>query len=289
MDILTAIILGIVEGITEFLPISSTGHLILAGHLLSFKGRLAGTFDIVIQLGAILAVVILYRRRFIGLLPKGGWMNWSDRGAGFVGFQGCLLLGLTTLPALIIGKLAYKSIKGYLFNPTSVAVAMAVGGIGILLVELRRKRARITSLDWIGWPEALAIGLFQCLSMWPGISRAGATIIGGLLNGLDRKTAAEYSFLAAVPVMVAATGYDFYKNYSQFQRDDLLFLGLGFVVAFIVAYFSVGVFIRLLQRWTLKPFAWYRLALAPIILLFWPEAEGAASNIILDIQEHGGK
>jgi undecaprenyl-diphosphatase len=270
MDILTAIILGIVEGITEFLPISSTGHLILAGHLLNFKGRMSETFDVVIQLGAILAVVLLYRRRFIGLLPQKGWMNWTQGKAGFSGFQGCFLLGLTTLPALIIGKLAYKSIKVYFFNPTSVAVALAVGGLAILVVEQRRTRAGTNNLDRITWPQALTIGLFQCLSMWPGISRAGATIIGGLLNGLDRKTAAEYSFLAAVPVMVAATGYDLYKNYTHFQQGDFLFLGIGFGVSFLVAYFTVAAFIHLLQRWTLKPFAWYRLALAPIILLFWP-------------------
>jgi undecaprenyl-diphosphatase len=270
MDILIAIILGIVEGITEFLPVSSTGHLILAGHLLNFKGRMSETFDIVIQLGAILAVVMLYRRRFIGLLPQEGWMNWSRLNVGFSGFQGCFLLGLTTLPALIIGKLAYKSIKGYLFNPTSVAIAMALGGIGILMVELRGTRTKTNTLDRIKWAQALYIGLFQCLSMWPGISRAGATIIGGLLNGLDRKTAAEYSFLAAVPVMVAATGYDLFKNYSQFQGGDFLLLGIGFGVSFVVAYFTVAAFIRILQRWTLKPFAWYRLALAPIILLFWP-------------------
>lgn len=271
MDILVAIILGIVEGITEFLPVSSTGHLILVGRLLSFKGRMSESFDVVIQLGAILAVVILYRQRFSGLVPQKGWMNWSKKNIEFYGFQGCFLLGLTTLPALIIGKLAYKSIKGYLFNPTSVAIAMAVGGIGILMAERWHKKTKTDSLDRIQWPQALAVGLFQCLSMWPGISRAGATIIGGLLNGLDRKTAAEYSFLAAVPVMIAATGYDLYKNWSHFQGSDFFLLGIGFVVAFVVAYFTVSVFIRILQRWTLKPFAWYRLALAPIILLFWPD------------------
>ncbi|MBA4394519.1 MAG: undecaprenyl-diphosphatase, partial [Desulfobacca sp.] len=137
--------------------------------------------------------------------------------------------------------------------------------------ELRGTKTKTNTLDSIRWPQALYIGLFQCLSMWPGISRAGATIIGGLLNGLDRKTAAEYSFLAAVPVMIAATGYDLYKNWSQFQGGDFFFLGIGFVVSFVVAYFTVTAFIRILQRWTLKPFAWYRLALAPIILLFWPD------------------
>jgi undecaprenyl-diphosphatase len=271
MDILIAIVLGIVEGITEFLPVSSTGHLILVGHLLGFTGRMSETFDVIIQLGAILAVVILYRRRFIGLLPKKGWMNWSGSNAGLSGFQGCFLLGMTTLPALIVGKLAYTTIKTHLFNPVSVAVAMAVGGIGILIVEHRRTKPRTESLDGIRWPQALTIGLFQCLSMWPGTSRAAATIVGGLLNGLDRKTAAEYSFLAAVPVMISATAYDLYKNWSQFQGGDFLLLGIGFGVSFVVAYFTVSAFIRILQRWTLKPFAWYRLALAPIILLFWPD------------------
>jgi len=270
MNIWIALILGIVEGLTEFIPVSSTGHLILVGHLLDFKGRMSETFDVVIQLGAILAVVILYRHRFIGLLPKKDWMNWSERNVGFSGFQGCLLLGLTTLPALILGKFAYKYIKGYLFNPTSVAIAMAVGGIGILIAERWHSRTKADTLDKISWTQALYIGLFQCLSMWPGISRAGATIIGGLLNGLDRKTAAEYSFLAAVPVMIAATGYDLYKTWSHFQEGDFIFLGIGFLVSFVVAYFTVSAFIRLLQRWTLNPFAWYRLALSPIILLFWP-------------------
>jgi undecaprenyl-diphosphatase len=265
-----AVILGIVEGLTEFIPVSSTGHLILAGRLLDFRGPLAGTFDIVIQLGAILAVVILYRRRFIGLLPQKGWLDLSQGRSGFSGLQGCLLLALTTLPSLILGKLAYSHIKAHLFNPTSVALALAVGGIGILVVESRQGRKKIDSLDALNRSQAFYIGLFQCLSMWPGISRAGATIIGGLLCGLGRKTAAEYSFLAAVPVMMAATGYDFYKSWAHFQEGDLAFLGLGFGVSFVVAFFTVAAFIRLLGRWTLRPFAWYRLALVPVILLFWP-------------------
>ncbi len=267
----TAIILGVVEGVTEFLPVSSTGHLILAGHLLSFKGKMASTFDIVIQLGAILAVVILYWQRFIGLLPNKDWKKGFSATIGFRGLQGCLLLGLTTLPAVVMGKFAYPAIKGYLFNPTSVAIALAVGALGILGVERWRPQTKADSLDAIGWPQALFIGLFQCFSMWPGISRAGATIIGGLLMGLERKTAAEYSFLAAVPVMMAASGYDLFKTWSQFQEGGLLFLIIGFAVSFITAYLTVSAFIRILGRWTLKPFAWYRIALAPIILLFWPD------------------
>ena len=267
----TAIILGIVEGLTEFIPVSSTGHLILAGQLLRFQGQTAKTFDVVIQLGAILAVVWLYRERFHSLLPLSGWEQFARKSRGLKGLRGCLLLGLTTLPALIVGKFAYGSIKAYLFNATSVAIALAVGGIGILWAEREEKDQGIVSIDNLTWGQALAIGLFQCLSMWPGISRAGATIVGGMLAGLKRKTAAEYSFLAAVPVMIAASGYDFWKTRALFTGSDLLFLAVGFVVAFLVAYLTVAGFIRLLGRWTLKPFAWYRLALAPIVLLFWPK------------------
>ena len=271
MSLWTAVILGIVEGLTEFIPVSSTGHLILAGQLLHFQGPVAKTFDVVIQLGAILAVVWLYRERFKALIPLEGWKRFAHRSQGLKGLRGCLFLGLTTLPALLVGKFAYGSIKAHLFNAASVAVALAVGGVGILLVERRKEDKGIVSLDNITWGQALVIGLFQCLSLWPGISRAGATIIGGMLGGLKRKTAAEYSFLAAVPVMIAASGYDFWKTRALFNSADLWFLGVGFAVAFVVAYFSVAAFIRLLGRWTLKPFAWYRMALAPIILLFWPK------------------
>ncbi len=200
-----AVVLGVVEGLTEFIPVSSTGHLILTGHLLDFKGERAATFEIFIQLGAILAVVLLYRERLAGLLPGQGWFGRSSGGLQFHGLRGCLLLVLTTLPALVLGKAAYPLIKEKLFQPTSVAVALAVGAGAILAVEQWRPRSRSRDLDQLVWTQALWIGVFQCLSLWPGFSRAGATILGGLLCGLDRKTAAEYSFLAAVPVMAAAT------------------------------------------------------------------------------------
>jgi undecaprenyl-diphosphatase len=259
-----------VEGLTEFIPVSSTGHLILAGHLLKFTGPVADTFEIFIQLGAILAVIFLYRQRFWGLLPRHGWADPNRIGKRFLGIRGCILLGLTTLPALIAGRFAYGFIKGHLFNPYSVALALAAGGLGLLLVEKWHPQVSAQSLDKIQWHQALLVGLFQCLSLWPGISRAGATIIGGLVSGLDRKTAAEYSFLAAVPVMMAATAYDLFKSWHYLKGADVLFLGVGFVVSFAVAYLTVAAFIRLLQRITLKPFAWYRIALAPLILNFWP-------------------
>lgn len=264
-DYWTAIILGIIEGLTEFIPVSSTGHLILTGHLLSFTGPAAATFEVVIQLGAILAVVFLYQRRFLDLFPGKGWWVGRKEGPFFFGARGCLLLALTTLPALVAGKFAYPLIKDRLFHPLSVAFALAVGALALLAVERWKRPVRAASLDGITWSQAAAIGLFQCLSLWPGFSRAGATILGGMTVGLERKTAAEYSFLAAVPVMIAASGYDLYRTWSLWDKGSLMYLGIGFAVSFVTAYLTVAAFIRLLNRWTLRPFAWYRLILAPIV------------------------
>jgi len=256
-----AIILGIVEGLTEFLPVSSTGHLIITGHLLGFTGPKAETFEIVIQLGAILAVVALYWDRFFGLLRT----NPQQR---FSGPYGLWLLFLTSLPASIVGLLAHKYIKAYLFSPKTVAIALAVGAIFIFIVEGMSKDQKTDSLDKITPKLALGIGLFQCLALWPGFSRSAATIMGGMLLGAKRTVAAEYSFIAAVPIMFAATGYDFMKNYSLFEFSDLLFLAIGFVVSFISAWIAVKSFIYLLGKLTLRPFAIYRLALAPLVLFF---------------------
>jgi undecaprenyl-diphosphatase len=256
-----AIILGIVEGLTEFLPISSTGHLIIAGNLLDFTGPKAETFEIVIQLGAILAVVVLYWDRFVGLLfpPK-------DR--KFSGIYGLWLLFLTSLPASVVGLLAHSYIKEYLFSPFTVALALAVGAGLIFIVEGINKRTTTHSLDDITPKTAFGIGLFQCLALWPGFSRSASTIMGGMLLGTKRTVAAEYSFIAAVPIMFAATGYDFLKNYKLFESGDLIFLLIGFVVSFISAWLAVKGFIVLLGRLTLRPFAVYRVILAALILLF---------------------
>jgi len=256
--LVVAIVLGIVEGITEFLPVSSTGHLIVAGHLLGFTGERAATFEIVIQLGAILAVVGLERRRFIGLLRPA-------RGGGFAGARGLVLLGITTLPALAAGYLLHDLIKTRLFSPVTVALALLVGGIGILLIEGLRLSPRTADLDQLGWRAALGIGLFQCLALWPGMSRAAATIVGGLVCGLERRTAATYSFLAAVPVMAAATLYDLLKSWSLLGRSDLPLFATGFIVSFVAAWAAVRGFVAFLQRHTLRPFAWYRIAVAPLI------------------------
>lgn len=262
-DLWIAVILGIVEGITEFLPVSSTGHLIVAGHLLQFTGERAASFEVFIQLGAILAVVALYWSRFIGLIPLRG-MRWEEYG-GFSGLRGLSLLFLTTLPALVIGAVAHGAIKHYLFSPTTVAIALAVGGIGILAVERFKPQATVGDLDSLRYGQAFLIGLFQCLAMWPGMSRSASTIVGGMLLGLDRKVAAEYSFLAAVPVMVAATAYDLFKAWDVLRASDFTFFAVGFLVSFVSAAIAVKTFIALVQRWSLAPYAWYRLAIAPVI------------------------
>ncbi len=262
-DLWISVVLGIVEGITEFLPVSSTGHLIVAGHLLHFSGARAASFEVFIQLGAILAVVVLYWRRFTGLIPTKG-LAW-DAYAGFSGIKGLTLLFLTTLPALAIGAIAHGAIKQYLFSPATVALALAVGAVGILLAERFKPQARVTDLDALGYGQAFLIGLFQCLAMWPGMSRSASTIIGGMVSGLDRKIAAEYSFLAAVPVMIAATSYDLYKAWGVLQAADFLFFSVGFLVSFVSAALAVKTFIAAVQRWSLAPYAWYRLAIAPII------------------------
>lgn len=261
-NLLVALVLGLVEGLTEFLPVSSTGHLILAGHLLGFTGPKANAFEIVIQLGAILAVVVLYRERFLGLVRP------RPRQA-FSGLRGLWLLFLTSLPAGLLGLAARKLIHQHLFGPATVAVALAVGGLAIFAVEARRTRSRFFTLDQLTPALALGIGLFQCLALWPGFSRSAATIMGGMLLGCKRGLAAEYSFIAAVPIMTAATGYELLKSWSLLSAADLPLFAVGFAVSFGSAWLAVKWFVGLVSTWSLRPFAAYRLALAPLVLLFW--------------------
>lgn len=261
---LTAIILGIVEGITEFLPVSSTGHLILVGDWLGYTGPRASTFEVIIQLGAILAVTLMYRDRFVGLVKPRPEQE-------FGGMRGLWLLALTTFPAGFVGLLTHETIKTELFGPTTVALALGIGALAILWVESRENPNRHQTLDSLTPMIALGIGLFQCVALWPGFSRAAATIMGAMLLGVDRKTATEYSFIAAVPIMVAASGYDLYKNWHILDADWFQFLAIGFVVSFVSAWLAVKGFLHMLRHTTLRPFAWYRLALAPIVLLFWPD------------------
>jgi undecaprenyl-diphosphatase len=255
--------LGVVEGLTEFLPVSSTGHLIIAGHLLGFVGDEAASFQVAIQLGAILAVVFLYWRRFARLVPQPARFSMKSRSA-MDDWSGLWRIALATIPALTVGYLARHGIKEQLFNPEAVTLALAVGGVAILLVERLASRRVSNELDTLSLPQALGIGLFQILALWPGTSRAAATIIGGMLVGLDRKSAAEFSFLIAVPVLFAASGYELITMRDQLSGQQLLDLGIGFLVSFIVALIAVKGFVRFLERGKLTPFAWYRIIVAPI-------------------------
>jgi undecaprenyl-diphosphatase len=260
-----AVVLGVVEGLTEFLPVSSTGHLIIAGHLLGFVGEKAASFEVAIQLGAILAVALLYWRRFLALLPTA---EVSTRSSSTLnGWAGVLRLGLATLPALVVGFLARHAIKERLFTPSAVTAALFVGGVVILIAERFASRRRSNSVESISLAQSLGVGFFQVLALWPGTSRSAATIVGGMLLGLDRKGAAEFSFLIAVPIMCIATGYEMIKMRSLFAVQDLLQFGVGFGVSFIVALITVKAFVSFLGRGSLKPFAWYRIIIAPIFYL----------------------
>jgi undecaprenyl-diphosphatase len=260
-NLFTAFLLSIVEGLTEFLPVSSSGHLILAGNLLGFVGEKAASFEVVIQLGAILAVVVLYRKRFYGLVRPQPYLR-------FAGMRGIMLLALTSLPACIVGFFLHSFIKTHLFQPLTVLLALVVGALCMIGVEYRKFRPNCVSLDEISPGLALGIGCFQCLALWPGFSRSAATIMGGMLLGAKRSVAAEYSFIAAVPVMVAATLYDLWKSWHLFSSADILFFTVGMVGSFFSALLAVKVFIALVGRITLVPFAVYRLCIAPLVFYF---------------------
>ncbi|MDL2209359.1 undecaprenyl-diphosphate phosphatase [Desulfovibrio sp. OttesenSCG-928-O18] len=261
-EFFVAAILGIVQGLTEFLPVSSSGHLIITSALLGESGQRIKTFEVVIQFGSILAVVILYWRRFAALFLPG-----ASRSGGFSGLRGLYLLFLTCLPATVVGAFAHEAIKQYLFNPLSVSLALVAGGIAMLLVESKNRVPAVTDIDGVTPKIALGIGLCQCCSLWPGFSRSASTIMGGMLLGARRDVAAEYSFIAAVPIMIAATGFDLYQSASFLCSSDIPFFILGMVVSLLVALLAIKVFVGLVGRVSLKPFAWYRLAIAPLV--YW--------------------
>ncbi len=257
-----ALLLGIIEGVTEFLPISSTGHLIIAGDLLDFNDDKGKVFEIVIQLGAILAVVWEYHAKLLGV-TRG---LFSDvRAQRFV-----LNLFVAFLPAALLGLLFHQQIKIYLFNPISVAVALIVGGLIIFWVERRPLAVRVDEVDNMSWRDALLIGIAQCVSLIPGTSRAGATIIGGLLTGLSRVAATEFSFFLAIPIMVAATGFDLMQNIELLHVEDVPMFAAGFVMAFISALIAVKGLLRYVAHHTFNSFAWYRVVLGVVVLgYFW--------------------
>ena len=263
---LLAIILGIVEGLTEFIPVSSTGHLVVIGHLLGFSGEKAHTFDVFIQLGAILAVVVLYWRRFVCLIPTAQDSILDINPRGFSAWTGVSKLFAATLPALVFGFLFYDVIKRYLFQDTQIACALILGGIVMLLVERRKAESYIGTLEDVSIRQCVLVGLFQCVAMWPGVSRSGSTIVGAMLLGIKRPVAAELSFLMAVPVMCAATGYDLLKSLGFLSASDIPTFAIGFVVSFLTALLAIRFFIAVVTKYDLQPFGWYRIVVGTALL-----------------------
>jgi undecaprenyl-diphosphatase len=260
-SLLTIILLGIVEGVTEFIPVSSTGHLVLASELLGFDSQAQGTFEIVIQLGAILAVIVLYWRRFLDVAL--GLFRWEPKA---VAFTRNIILGF--LPSMVIGFVVYDAVKAMLGSPMIVAVALVLGGIAILVLERLLRNPRVESVEEMGWKTALGIGVIQCLSMIPGVSRSGATIMGGLSLGVERKTAAEFSFFLAVPTMLAASGYDLMKSGASLDGDAWVTIAVGFVVSFVVALLVIRWFLAIVTRHGFAPFAWYRIVAGSLAMVW---------------------
>jgi undecaprenyl-diphosphatase len=259
--LLTALILGIVEGLTEFLPVSSTGHLIVAGSLLGYTGEQAKTFEIVIQAGAILAVCWEYRARL-----------WSVvRGITSVPAARRFVVNLfiAFLPAAVLGLLFSHAIKAHLFAPVPVACAFIIGALVILVAERRQRlrpdTIRVDSVDAMRWTDALLVGCAQALALVPGTSRSGATIIGGMLFGLSRVAATEFSFFLAIPTLFAATGYSLWKDASLLSAQALPAFGVGFAAAFVSAFACVRWLIRYVSHHDFIPFAWYRIAFGAMI------------------------
>src|SRR3954468_23923274 len=249
-DLVAALILGIVEGITEFLPISSTGHLILAGELVGATGERWDVFKIVIQTGAMLAVLWEYRARFFRV---------------DVALYRNLIVAF--IPAAVLGLAFSKQIKAHLFHAVPVALAFIIGGVVILLVERASLRTRVQSTQAMTWLDALKVGLAQCFALIPGTSRSGATIIGGMLFGLSRRAATEFSFFLAIPIMFGATAYELYKDWHLLSVDALGIFALGFVAAFVSAFLCVRWLLRYIAGHDFTAFAWYRIGFGLLILL----------------------
>lgn len=252
MNLIQSIILAIIEGITEFLPVSSTGHMILASSIMKIQDvAFVKTFEISIQLGAILAIVMIYAKRFLQ------------------GISIYLKLGFAFFPTAVIGFFAYTFIKTYLFNSTIVAISLVMGGIVLIIIDKKVvvQKSRVVNMDDISYKNAFFIGLIQCFSMIPGVSRAAATIIGGVFNGLDKKQATEFSFLLAVPTMFAATGYDLLKTSVIFSKQEIILLSIGLLIAFCSAWIAVKIFLKIVENYGFKHFGYYRIIIGIIFLI----------------------
>ncbi|WCN36387.1 undecaprenyl-diphosphate phosphatase [Aneurinibacillus uraniidurans] len=262
-DIISAILLGIVEGLTEFLPVSSTGHLILVGHLLRFEGEAATTFKIVIQLGAVLAVLILYWKRYVDIAKNLLTFNFSAKNK-----LNAIHMAMAMFPALLVYLVCKDYIKSYLFGPAPVLLGLIIGGVLMIVASRVKRNVTAENTDDITYRQALGIGLFQCLALWPGFSRSGSTMSGGLLLGTSQKAAADFTFIISVPVMLGATVLDMYDSREFLTADDLVLFLIGFVSAFVVAMIAVVTFLNLIKRLKLEWFALYRFALAAVFFLF---------------------
>ena len=252
-----ALILGLVEGLTEFLPISSTGHLIIATDLLNLNQEALSSFNIIIQFGAILAVVYLYWDRFYSFFHPTNLINLKN--TYHEKKLNLIHIALAIVPVLAIGFVTRKFIKAHLFNTTVVTLSLVIVGLIIIIVEKIKPKAEIHSLDEISYKNAFLIGLGQCFALIPGVSRSGATMLTAMTLKTDVKTSADFSFLISVPVIAAATLYELLKSYQSFTSDSLVQLAVGFIVSFIVAIFSIKFFLHVLKKLSLTPFAIYRI------------------------------
>lgn len=252
MNLIEAIILAIVEGLTEFLPVSSTGHMILVSTIMQIHNdEFVKTFEIAIQLGAILSVVVLYYKKFL------------------ISITIYLKLLTAFLPTGFIGFFAYSTIKTYLFNPWVVSIALIAGGIILIILDKwsEKRQSTVDSIENVSYGKSIIIGFIQCFSMIPGVSRAAATIFGGLLAGFDRKQAAEFSFLLAIPTMFAATGYDLLKTGTDFTSHQYMLLSVGCIVAFVFALLAIKTFITFVTKYGFTLFGYYRIAIGVLFLL----------------------
>lgn len=262
--VLKAVILGVVEGLTEFLPVSSTGHLIIAGDLLRFNGDTATVFEIFIQLGAILAVVWHFQEKILTTVANPNAVTSRRLITNLI---------IAFIPAAVVGLLFHHYITHYLFSPLTVAGALIVGGIAILAIERMPLSNRVQNMDAMTPMDALKVGVAQTAALFPGVSRAGATIMGGLLGGLSRPAATEFSFFLAIPTMFAATIFDLYKNRHLLQADDAITFAAGFILAFVSALLVVRLFLGFVRRHDFRYFAYYRIGFGAIVLFyFWPHA-----------------
>lgn len=255
-----AIIIAIVEGITEFIPVSSTGHMIIVGDIIDFKGEFANLFTVVIQLGAILAIVVLYYKKIFSSIA--GVFKGRRKDLRF-----WVNIVVACIPAVILGFLFDDLIDDYLFNIVTVTFALIIGAVLMLISEKRVKINKTVELDDISISQAFKVGMFQCLALWPGMSRSASTIIGGWISGLSTVAATEFSFFLAIPIMVGASGLKLVKYGSAFSKGEVIILVIGFIVAFLSALVCVERFVEYLKKKPMKNFAYYRLILAAVLFV----------------------